>query len=99
MKDESFTPTKSDLDFGINPLFQGLTDNDTDSFPDKLPEFGIGEKSTIENLAPVVFGGAANLGNPNAFAHMDPPTPWITWVTTLWNASLNQNLLHPELSP
>ena len=99
MKDESFTPTKSDLDFGINPLFQGLTDNDTDGFPDKLPEFGIGEKSTIEKLAPVVFGGAANLGNPNAFAHMDPPTPWITWVTTLWNASLNQNLLHPDLSP
>ena len=30
---------------------------------------------------------------------MDPPTPWITWVTTLWNASLNQNLLHPDLSP
>jgi L-2,4-diaminobutyrate decarboxylase len=30
---------------------------------------------------------------------MDPPTPWITWATTLWNASLNQNLLHPATSP
>ncbi|MBT5385121.1 MAG: aminotransferase class V-fold PLP-dependent enzyme [Kordiimonadaceae bacterium] len=99
MKDESFTPTKSDLDFGITPLFKSLTDNAKDSFPDKLPEFGIGERTTIEKLAPVVFGDAANLGSPNAFAHMDPPTPWITWVTTLWNASLNQNLLHPDVSP
>ncbi len=99
MKDESFTPTKSDLDFGITPLFRSLTDNAKDSFPDKLPEFGIGERTTIEKLAPVVFGDAANLGSPNAFAHMDPPTPWITWVTTLWNASLNQNLLHPDVSP
>ena len=99
MRDESFTPTKSDLDFGITPLFRSLTDNAKDSFPDKLPEFGIGERTTIEKLAPVVFGDAANLGSPNAFAHMDPPTPWITWVTTLWNASLNQNLLHPDVSP
>ncbi|MGI9499428.1 MAG: pyridoxal phosphate-dependent decarboxylase family protein, partial [Geminicoccaceae bacterium] len=35
----------------------------------------------------------------DAFAHMDPPTPWITWATAMWNASLNQNLLHPDLSP
>lgn len=32
-------------------------------------------------------------------AHMDPPTPWITWATALWNASLNQNLLHPATAP
>ncbi len=30
---------------------------------------------------------------------MDPPTPWITWAMTLWNASLNQNLLHPATAP
>jgi L-2,4-diaminobutyrate decarboxylase len=30
---------------------------------------------------------------------MDPPTPWITWATTLWNASVNQNLLHPATAP
>jgi L-2,4-diaminobutyrate decarboxylase len=34
-----------------------------------------------------------------AFAHMDPPTPWITWATILWNARLNQNLLHPATAP
>jgi glutamate/tyrosine decarboxylase-like PLP-dependent enzyme len=32
-------------------------------------------------------------------AHMDPPTPWITWALTLWNARLNQNLLHPATAP
>jgi glutamate/tyrosine decarboxylase-like PLP-dependent enzyme len=30
---------------------------------------------------------------------MDPPTPWITWATALWNASLNQNMLHETTSP
>ena len=30
---------------------------------------------------------------------MDPPTPWITWATALWNARLNQNLLHPATAP
>ena len=30
---------------------------------------------------------------------MDPPTPWITWAATLWNARLNQNLLHPATAP
>ena len=30
---------------------------------------------------------------------MDPPTPWITWAVTQWNAALNQNLLHPATAP
>jgi len=46
-----------------------------------------------------VLGRAARLDNPKALAHMDPPTPWITWATTLWNARLNQNLLHPATAP
>jgi len=64
-----------------------------------MPEDGVGESRTLERLAPVVLGGAQRLGAPVAFAHMDPPTPWITWATTLWNASLNQNLLHPDVAP
>ena len=60
---------------------------------------GIGEIPTLDQLAPIVLGQAAHLGATDAFAHMDPPTPWITWATTLWNASLNQNLLHPDVSP
>jgi L-2,4-diaminobutyrate decarboxylase len=27
---------------------------------------------------------------------MNRATPWVTWVTAMWNARLNQNLLHPE---
>ena len=65
----------------------------------RLPEKGIGEQATLDQLAPMVLHGAAKLGSDTAFAHMDPPTPWITWVTHCWNASLNQNLLHPDVSP
>lgn len=64
--------------------------------PDALPEHGLGEGPALERLAPLVLGRAVRLGDANAFAHMDPPTPWITWATTLWNAALNQNLLHPD---
>ncbi len=67
--------------------------------PATLPESGLGARATLDVLAPIVLGGAACLGGARAFAHMDPPTPWITWATTLWNASLNQNLLHPATSP
>ena len=65
----------------------------------QLPKKGIGERATLDSLAPIVFDGAARLGSDTAFAHMDPPTPWITWVMHCWNASLNQNLLHPDVSP
>ena len=67
--------------------------------PENLPAEGLGEMATLKHLAPPVLDGARHLGGAEAFAHMDPPTPWITWATTLWNASLNQNLLHPDLSP
>lgn len=67
--------------------------------PAAMPDQGLGEGSTLEILAPHVFGQAARLDAPVAIAHMDPPTPWITWATALWNASLNQNLLHPATSP
>jgi L-2,4-diaminobutyrate decarboxylase len=71
----------------------------SDGLPDTLPESGRGARSALDLLAPIVFGGAARLGGVRAFAHMDPPTPWMTWATTLWNASLNQNLLHPATAP
>ncbi len=69
------------------------------NLPDELPMLGIGELETLDLLAPYVLGRAARLDNHAALAHMDPPTPWITWVTQCWNASLNQNLLHPDVSP
>eukprot|EP00966_Prymnesium_polylepis_P182787 4235177-Prymnesium_polylepis.1 len=69
------------------------------NLPATLPEAGVGERAALDALAPAVIGGATRLGQPVAMAHMDPPTPWVTWATTLWNASLNQNLLHPDLAP
>jgi len=64
-----------------------------------LPETGMGSAAAMEQLAPSVLGAATRLGADTAFAHMDPPTPWITWAMALWNASLNQNLLHPATGP
>jgi L-2,4-diaminobutyrate decarboxylase len=70
-----------------------------EALPADLPAKGIGEHATLGTLAPLVLGGARMLGSPLSFDHMDPPTPWITWATTLWNARLNQNLLHPSAAP
>lgn len=69
------------------------------ALPTGLPEIGEGARSTLDFLAPLVLGNASALGDATALAHMDPPTPWITWATTLWNASVNQNLLHPATAP
>jgi len=46
-----------------------------------------------------LIDGARNLGAAGFFAHMDPPTPWITWAVHQWTASQNQNLLHPDTAP
>jgi glutamate/tyrosine decarboxylase-like PLP-dependent enzyme len=67
--------------------------------PPALPEAGIGERQALDLLSGHVLGHGARLGAPTALAHMDPPTPWITWAVALWNASLNQNMLHEMTSP
>jgi glutamate/tyrosine decarboxylase-like PLP-dependent enzyme len=66
--------------------------------PSFFPDEGFGE-DTVEMMASNVLGKATYLDGPFSFAHMDPPTPWITWMVQMWNARLNQNLLHKELSP
>ena len=68
-------------------------------FPESLPAVGLGEVEALERLAPDVLGRATYLDAGDAIAHMDPPTPWITWALALWNARLNQNLLHPATAP
>jgi len=65
----------------------------------RMPETGIGSLAAIEDLVPYVLGRASRLGAATAFGHMDPPAPWVTWAMTMWNASLNQNLLHPATGP
>lgn len=84
---------------GAQPGAAGPAPTAATALPARLPEHGLGEAATLDRLAPLVLGGASRLDSALACAHMDPPTPWITWATTLWNASLNQNLLHPDLSP
>ncbi len=74
-------------------------DGDLRALPLAMPDQGIGEVEALTLLAPHILGKAAVLGSSTAMAHMDPPTPWITWATTLWNAALNQNLLHPSTAP
>lgn len=99
----------TDPDFAFDPdalahalgLLGTVTANGEGAFliPADMPELGRGARETLDLLAPLVLGGASVLGDSTALAHMDPPTPWITWATTLWNASVNQNLLHPATAP
>ena len=99
MVDTSFMPQRKDLEKAFDVILSPRNTSDLADLPETLPNEGIGEEETINLLAPIVVGQARKLGAPEAFAHMDPPTPWITWATTFWNAALNQNLLHPDLSP
>ncbi len=69
------------------------------NLPSALPLTGLGEQAVLDLLAPQVLGRAAQLGATTSMAHMDPPTPWITWAMAMWNASRNQNLLHEATSP
>ena len=71
---------------------------DAEDLPDLLPATGIGDTEALERMSPHVLGKASALDDPLALAHMDPPTPWITWAMAMWNARLNQNLLHPGTS-
>jgi L-2,4-diaminobutyrate decarboxylase len=99
--DHSFLPDRRGIETALNRLLEwhGRSSDAVAEFPERLPESGIGESAAIESLAPIVVGGAQKLSASTAFAHMDPPTPWITWAATLWNASLNQNLLHSDTAP
>jgi len=96
MPDQSFS-----VNDGLNRALELLASHSrgSDSLPLTLPESGLGEMRTLEMLSGHVLDEAAQLGAPTTLAHMDPPTPWITWAMTLWNASLNQNMLHEMTSP
>lgn len=95
-QDKSFIPDAG-LEHAIDLL--RAPPSEQVELPVSFSESGIGELETLDLLAPHVLGGATYLDSPTALAHMDPPTPWITWATTLWNSRLNQNLLHPATAP
>lgn len=86
---------------GLNKAIELLASRSLDfvELPFTLPESGLGELRVLEMLSGHVLGRAAQLGSLTSLAHMDPPTPWITWAMSLWNASLNQNMLHEMTSP
>lgn len=99
MTDPSFTADRTGLQRALEAMLSRPSATLARTLPETLPETGIGESVVLDRLAPIVLGGARHLGAPDALAHMDPPTPWISWAATLWNASLNQNLLHPDVAP
>lgn len=96
IEDESFLPDAG-LEHALELLRQGPVV--AADLPQTLPQQGLGEIASLDLLSGHVFGEAAHLGASTTLAHMDPPTPWITWAMALWNASLNQNLLHESNSP
>ncbi len=69
------------------------------ALPANLPHQGAGERALLPELAALALGGANRLDDSLSFAHMDPPTPWLTWAMAMWNARLNQNLLHSATAP
>lgn len=97
-KDASFATDRVGLLKALD-LLQEPGRGEAEKLPGALPDRGLGEDAVLQMLAPIVLAGARKLGAPTAFAHMDPPTPWITWAMALWTASLNQNLLHPDVAP
>ena len=97
--DKEFTINTDGLHHAIDLMAGDFCHSEIFALPKALPPSGIGSVAAMQTLAPNILGGAARLGEATSFAHMDPPTPWITWAISLWNASLNQNLLHPATSP
>ena len=90
--EQAFEPNRDGLDLGRDLLL--------DPPPAaRLPTLGgepLGPEQALRDLAGAVLSDAAHLDAPGFFAHMDPATPWITWVAAQWAARLNQNLLHPD---
>jgi L-2,4-diaminobutyrate decarboxylase len=97
--DSSFQPSDRAIRRAVEWIAKRKQLLSAQTLGEQLPVSGIGETATLALLAPHILGQACDLGSVESFAHMDPPTPWITWVVTAWNASLNQNLLHPATSP
>jgi L-2,4-diaminobutyrate decarboxylase len=97
--DKEFAVDSNGLHLAVELMCRDFSDAQGFALPMALPLVGMGSTAALNSLAPSILGGAARLGQATSFAHMDPPTPWITWAMTLWNASLNQNLLHPATAP
>lgn len=69
------------------------------NLPDSWPEAGVGSREALRRLAGPALASVSRLDHTGFLAHMDPPTPWMTWAASAWAASVNQNLLHPDTAP
>lgn len=67
--------------------------------PERLPRDGMDPDAALQVALDLGVGQSVRLDHPGYMAHMDPPTPWPTWVTAMMAASVNQNLLHPDAAP
>lgn len=76
-----------------SPHFEGVLDLG------QWPQTGLGSRGALAALAGPALQDVTRLDHPGFFAHMDPPTPWVTWATSMWAAAGNQNLLHPDSGP
>jgi len=63
------------------------------------PLAGMGGSGVLALLAEGALEQVSRLDHPGFFAHMDSPTPWMTWAAVQWAAAMNQNLLHPDTAP
>ncbi len=104
-------PSDTDLTDAVHRLRTAMTPRDhprpdgatlaaaLDGLPATLPDAGLGSDRALDRVAALALDGTTQLHHPGFFAHMDPPTPWVTWVTAMWTAATNQNLLHDDTAP
>lgn len=72
---------------------------ETSALNDKIPSQGIGDAAAFDLVSSWVHERSAQLGRPEALAHMDPAPSTVAARLAGLNAEFNQNLLHPDLSP
>ena len=69
------------------------------NLPQEFPSRGLGEDAAFELLGVPAMAEAADLGAPDALAHMDPPSSAVAARMAHLVAQANQNMLHPATSP
>ena len=94
-----FTPSQAQLERAFARLIDRREAPGEDaelSAVNVFPQIGMGQSQALELTADMTLDAAQNFASEHWFAHMDPPTPWITWACNAWMAAMNQNLLHPD---
>lgn len=99
-----FDPDPAGLHQAVDMLLDALAEPGS---PHSLPDVnlgawadtGLGGRDALQALSRAALTEVSRLDHPGFFAHMDPPTPWMTWATAMWSAAMNQNLLHTDSGP